>query len=446
MTKTIVGLFDTFGEAQSVVQDLVDGGFDRSRISVVANDSKGEYANSGDGHSEAADGAGAGAVTGTVAGGVLGLLVGVGALAIPGVGPVLAAGPLAAALGSTALGAGIGAAAGGLLGGLIGAGVPEDDANYYAEGVRRGGTLVTVSSTDELADSAYDIMQRHGAVDIDERGAEWKSSGWSRFDNNAKPYTNQEISGFSSARTSTPSTMKNTTTKNTTTNRTSATKNRTTVDGDTVLPVMEEEIQIGKRQVQGGGVRIFTHVTETPVEETVSLREETVNVERRPVNRQVSDADMAAFKEGTIEVTTTSEEAVVSKQVRVVEEVVIDKDVRERTETIRDSVRRTDVDVEQVDASRSASTSSSSSSFESFDSDFRSNYNSNFAKSGYSYDQFAPVYRYGHGLGTNKRYNSGEWTTVEPEARKQWEERNPGTWEQFKDAIQYSWNRARGRS
>jgi len=441
MTKTIVGLFDTFGEAQNVVQDLVNGGFDRSRISIVANDAKGEYANYGhDGDTgSAAEGAGAGAVTGSVAGGVLGLLVGVGALAIPGVGPVLAAGPLAAALGSTALGAGIGAAAGGLLGGLIGAGVPEDDANYYAEGVRRGGTLVTVNSSDDMAENAYDIMQRHGAVDIDERGAQWQSSGWSRFDENAQPYTSQELSGFNTARASSPSTMNRSTTTGT-----SNTTNRTADSGETVLPVMEEEIQVGKRQVQRGGVRIFTHVTETPVEEQVTLREETVNVERHAVNRPISDADMAAFKEGTIEVTTTAEEAVVSKQARVVEEVVIDKDVSERTETIRDTVRRTDVDVEQVDATRSVG--ASSSNFESFDSDFRSNYNSNFASSGYTYDQFAPVYRYGYGLGTNQRYSSGDWNTVEPEARRQWEERNPGTWEQFKDAIQYSWNRARGRS
>jgi len=444
MTKTIVGLFDTFGEAQNVVQDLVNGGFDRSRISIVANDANGEYANySHDSdHGSAAEGAGAGAVTGTVAGGVLGLLVGVGALAIPGIGPVLAAGPLAAALGSTALGAGIGAAAGGLLGGLIGAGVPEEDANYYAEGVRRGGTLVTVNSSDEMAENAYDIMQRHGAVDIDERGAQWQSGGWSRFDETAQPYSSQELTSFNNASTSSVGAGSAGTMNRSTTSGTNAT-NRTAGTGETVLPVMEEEIQVGKRQVQRGGVRIFTHVTETPVEEQVTLREETVNVERHAVNRPISDADMAAFKEGSIEVTTTSEEAVVSKQARVVEEVVIDKDVRERTETIRDTVRRTDVDVEQVDASRSVG---SSSNFESFDNDFRSNYTSNFASSGYTYDQFAPVYRYGYGLGTNQRYSTGEWSTVEPEARRQWEERNPGTWEQFKDAIQYSWNRARGRS
>ncbi|KPV48230.1 hypothetical protein SE17_39190, partial [Kouleothrix aurantiaca] len=143
MAKTIVGLFDTSTEAQNVVQQLVDGGFSRDSISVLANNRDG-YTPSDT--TATAEGAGAGAVGGGVLGGVLGLLVGVGALAIPGIGPVLAAGPLAAALGaagaSTLVGAGIGAAAGGIIGALVGAGIPEEDAGFYAEGVRRGGTLV----------------------------------------------------------------------------------------------------------------------------------------------------------------------------------------------------------------------------------------------------------------------------------------------------------------
>src|SRR5215216_3754325 len=164
MAKTVVGLFDTFTEAQNVVQQLVNAGFDRNEISVLANDARGEYgATRAVGEtSSTAEGAGAGAVGGGVLGGVLGLLVGVGALAIPGIGPVLAAGPLAAALGtagaSTLVGAGIGAAAGGVVGGLVGLGIPEEDANMYAEGVRRGGTLVTAQVADNLADRAAAIM------------------------------------------------------------------------------------------------------------------------------------------------------------------------------------------------------------------------------------------------------------------------------------------------
>ncbi len=198
MTKTVVGLFDNYAEAQNVVQDLIDNGFTRDEISVFANESaKGVYDtrqvgdNKGD-DNKAGEGAGAGAVGGTVLGGALGLLVGAGLLAIPGIGPVLAVGPLAAAIGSTAagglVGAGIGAAAGGLLGGLVGAGIPEEDAEHYTEGVRRGGTLVTLQTTDHAADSAHNIMQRHGAVDIQERGAEWRRDGWTGYDSTAEPY------------------------------------------------------------------------------------------------------------------------------------------------------------------------------------------------------------------------------------------------------------------
>lgn len=120
--------------------------------------------------------------------------------------------------------------------------------------------------------------------------------------------------------------------------------------GDVTLPVIEERIKVGKRQVERGGVRVEQRVTERPVEETVTLREEHVTVERRPVNQPVDATNMEAFKEGVIEVTEMGEEAVVSKQARVVEEVVVGKEVTEHQETLRDTVRRTDVEVEQLDA------------------------------------------------------------------------------------------------
>jgi uncharacterized protein (TIGR02271 family) len=117
---------------------------------------------------------------------------------------------------------------------------------------------------------------------------------------------------------------------------------------EAVIPVVEEELRVGKREVEKGGVRITNRVTETPVEEEVRLREEHINVERRPVDRPVSNADNA-FQSGAIEVTETAEEAVVAKNARVVEEVVVNKDVQERTETVRDTLHRTDVDVEPVE-------------------------------------------------------------------------------------------------
>lgn len=188
MAKTVVGLFDTRSMAEQAVQALVDSGVSRDDVSVVANNNADDTQTTGDAsHGDtAATGAATGALGGGVLGGTLGLLVGLGVLALPGIGPILAAGPIAAALGAagtTALvGAGIGAVSGGLLGALVGAGIPEEDANYYAEGVRRGGTLIMARVDDAMTGTAYNIMQQQGAVDIEDRGSEWRQSGWDRFD------------------------------------------------------------------------------------------------------------------------------------------------------------------------------------------------------------------------------------------------------------------------
>ncbi len=122
-------------------------------------------------------------------------------------------------------------------------------------------------------------------------------------------------------------------------------------DNEIVLPIVEEELRIGKRTVERGAANIRTNVTERPVEETVNLREERVTVERHAVDRPVGDAPNA-FKEGTIEITEMAEVPVVSKQAHVVEEVVIGKEATERQETVRDTVKRTEVDVSEVDTDR----------------------------------------------------------------------------------------------
>lgn len=115
------------------------------------------------------------------------------------------------------------------------------------------------------------------------------------------------------------------------------------------IQVVEEELQIGKRAVQRGGVRIYSHVIDQPVEQQIRLTEEHVNVERRPVNREVNPADLPELRDQTIEVREMAEEPVVAKRARVREEIVVDKETTERTETVRDSVRRTEVDVEKLD-------------------------------------------------------------------------------------------------
>jgi uncharacterized protein (TIGR02271 family) len=117
-------------------------------------------------------------------------------------------------------------------------------------------------------------------------------------------------------------------------------------EGEEVIPIVEEQLRIGKRVVDRGRVRVRTYVVETPVEETVALRDETVSVERRPVTRELADAPADAFREREIEVAETDEEAVVSKQARVVEEVVVRTEVATENRVVRDTVRRTEVEIE----------------------------------------------------------------------------------------------------
>jgi len=195
VAKTIVGSFDSFEEAQEVLHDLQQRGFSRDDISVIANNVTGRYSSesAGVGQSRGVSDTGASTATGAAAGGVLGgaagLVVGLMGLAIPGIGPIVAAGPIAAAL----AGAGVGAIAGGLIGGLTGVGVSEDDAAYYAESVRRGGALVTVRADDSRADEAASVMRNHGAVDIERRVEQWKQQGWTGHDPTAKPYTVDQL-------------------------------------------------------------------------------------------------------------------------------------------------------------------------------------------------------------------------------------------------------------
>jgi hypothetical protein len=176
--KTIVGMYDHLSDAHQTVQDLVDAGIDRAHISMIAGDREGRYATDLKHDSDTGDTIAGGAATGAVVGGLGGLLVGLGALAIPGIGPVIAAGPIVATL----VGAGVGAAVGGLVGALVAAGVPEEQAGYYAEGVRRGSSLVTVGVPEGRVDEVMRLMERHHPIDIDERATSWRQEGWTGFD------------------------------------------------------------------------------------------------------------------------------------------------------------------------------------------------------------------------------------------------------------------------
>jgi len=202
MTRTIVAIYGELATAQHVVEDLVNAGVARDNISLVANDIAGNYSPYVGRTSAATEDvvdAGDGASFGAVVGGLTGVLVGLGALAIPGIGPVLAAGPLLAALGGGAVGAVAGAATGGIVAGLVKTGIPEDEAHDYAEGVRRGGTLLTVSTPDNLEHTVYEILNRHNPIDLEQRTEAWRKAGWKTFGETDQPYSVDDISRESEA-------------------------------------------------------------------------------------------------------------------------------------------------------------------------------------------------------------------------------------------------------
>jgi uncharacterized membrane protein len=188
---TVVATYRNMSEAQKVLTDLVNAGFDRDDISLVASDVEGRYQNLAN-RTDVVDEdvtAGEGALIGGLEGGLLGFALGLGALAIPGIGPVLAFGPLVGAL----IGAGTGAVTGGLAASLIDSGIAETDANTYAEAVRRGYVLLSVQTPDERVNEAKTLMNRYDVVDIDDRADYWRSEGWSSYDVKAKPFTSKDV-------------------------------------------------------------------------------------------------------------------------------------------------------------------------------------------------------------------------------------------------------------
>ena len=420
MTTTLVALYDNVRTAQQVVDALLNRGFDRDNISLIARDVDEEYAAYVDGDNnagEVAEGAGIGAIIG----GIGGLLVGLGALAIPGIGPVIAAGPIVAGL----TGAGVGAVAGGIVGALVDMGIPEEEAHHYAEGIRRGGTMVTAQVADEQMNEAIDIMEQYHPVNLNQRAASWREAGWNRFSPETQPMTRADIDreyeryGTNIAGDGW--------------NRTERTETARPVAHDeeeVAIPIVDEEVRVGKRQVERGGVRVRTYVVEQPVEEQVALEETRVKVERRPVNRPASDADFDAFEEGTIEMTETAEELVVDKQARVTEEVRISKERQQHTETVHETARHTEVEVEEVGAGG-------------FDGNYRRHYDTTYASSGNAYDHYAPAYRYGYNLAGNERFHNRSWDEIEPEVRRDWAnryERERGlAWNDVSDAVRHGW-------
>lgn len=245
---------------------------------------------------------------------------------------------------------------------LLSAGIDAADAREYASSVGREGALIVVTADESRTERAVEIMNGY----------------YTSAESDSAQYAVGDGTQTSS----------------------------TTADEGATFQVAEEQLQIGKREVQRGGVRVRSVVTERPVEEQVTLRDETVRVERHPVDRAVDASDTNVFNEQTVELTETDEEAVVAKETHVIEEVTIGKEVGQRTETISDTVRRVDVDIEELGTA------------------------------------------YGESLAGDERYATREWDDIEPEARADWERTNQdkASWDEAKGGIRGAWDRLRGKS
>jgi len=269
-------------------------------------------------------------------------------------------------------------------------GFGDDDDYGYREAARRGSTVVSVDASDNQVDSVVDILQRHRAVNLDERASQWGKEGWTGYQRYQATSTGAQQ----------------------TQQATSKGKARSATSAESI-PVVEEQLRVGKQTINRGGIRIHSRVTERPVQEQVNLREEHVGVERHRVDRPLTEADKAAaFQNRTIEARETAERAVVGKEARVVEEVSLNKDVKTRTENVRDTVRRTDVEVERLEGD----------------------------------ERFRPATEFADELSRNASYRGRQWTEVEPEARRTFEQRHPGSkWDEVKDAIRSRYDKASSR-
>lgn len=300
-----------------------------------------------------------------------------------------------------------------------------DDNEVYAEAVNRGNVVLTVQSEsqDEI-ERAADIVEACGPLDIDEQKTQWQSSGWTGAAAASTAASRQSMGSMQSG----AGNLQASGTGSQQRMESAGSVQRSTGDATRAIPVIEEDLKVGKRTVDRGGVRVFQRVVERPVEQDVSLREEHVKVERHAVDKPVDPSDLKAFKETSFELHESAEEAVVQKTARVVEEVVVSKEQTQRTQHISDKVRQTKVDVEKLGAVD--------------DEQFRSHWKSNYATSGRAYDEYAPAYQYGYSMAGNDTYRGRKWDEVETGLRSDWEREHPGSaWENFKAAVRHGWDR-----
>lgn len=284
-----------------------------------------------------------------------------------------------------------------------------NEAGDYDEAVRRGNAVLIVRTGPERVDRIAQVMNNLGAVDIDRRADYHRSTGYTGTGESAPAFTADQAARDREAY-----------------------RNR---ENNAAIPLIEEELQVGKRTVRRGGVRVYSHVVNQPVEEQVRLREEHVRVERRPTDRAANAADVARLRDQTIEVTESAEEPVVSKRARVREEVVVGKEVTERTETIRDNVRRTEVRVDPIAGEAGTS-----------DAGTREARNTGAATSDVTGRDTSPGYTYGSRIASDPRFTGRSWDDAENDVRVDYMRNHPTSrWDEAKAEIRRGWEKVTGR-
>ncbi len=447
--KTVVGLFDDLSDARAVVSELVDAGFDRNDISLVASDQDKVYSGYLDrdrdvdaelAAEEGAEGALAGAVTGGAIGGLAGVLLGLGALAIPGVGPIVAAGPIVAGL----TGAGIGSVVGGLTGALVSWGIPEEEAGYYAEGIRRGGTLVGVKTDDGRVSQAVAIMNDHGPIDVSERSEYWRESGWTGYDANAPAYTREEIE---------------------------AERGRYGIGGDDPYEMDDSYPVYGDYETYAPTFRQhYSNMYGTTGRDyswyepayhygyTLATDDQynrysdwnSLEAEARRGWESAEDTTGGAWEEFKDSVRHAWEQVKDAVSDDGYDDYV-DRSRRNWDDTNGHSNRRNDAAYQDVARTGGGVVTAAGSGMPAAGvdmtrgvyPDFRTHYAMTYETTGRDYDYYEPAYRFGHDLATDKFYSDYRWMEVEPEVRRHWEETNQGSWEEFKDAVRHAWDEAK---
>jgi len=417
--NTVVGVFDDRDDAQRAIEAMKDAGFRSEDIGITMRDRKEAEALVEDTGTHAGAGAATGAMAGGVLGGLAGWLVGIGALAIPGIGPIVAAGPIAAAL----TGAAVGAAGGGLIGALTGMGVPEEEARWYESEVGRGGILVTAQA-DGRYDEARSIMLRHGAREAggeDTLGAGRARGTASTMDTDVDRGRTVGMDADSDRTRGTIGSTGGGFTGG------AGTMDRD-VDRTETVPLREERLEARKQPVEVGEVEIRKEVVSEQRTIDVPVTREEVVVERHPVERRESDRlDAGDLGSGeTVRVPVREEQVTVEKKPIVTEEVSVGKRTVQDTQHVAGTVRREEAVIEGDASVRNAGDDWSGVS-----SQHRNDWQSRYGTSGRTWEQDEPAYRYGWESASHPSHRNREWTDAEPELRRGWSERHGqhGQWD-----------------